>query len=402
MRRRTVCVVALVALAGLVGCHPVEPDGTHSDTTQVDVAHTAVSSTTISSHAKVRWTHDFGPNAVVAAPLIVGDLVISGAAFGTGGLSPSDANATRVVGLDRETGTVRWTQLIGHEDSVGLTTAGGRLFALVNHRLYAFDLTTGQPLWDVADLGPHHSAPTASGRDVFVASYPHTGGELTSYDAATGAVRWSVDAETIDGARSTPAVTSTAVYLGGVCGQTIKYRRSDGARLWRNPGPCYGGGGANTVVRGNLVYTFERHFGGTSVGYVLNEKTGKPTNQLATTSAPVVGRSNTLFIEADGMLTNRSVDTKTIRWKVPSTEATGYPIAQPVVADDTVFTIRSADGTARTPQDASTLVGYRVVDGTERVRIPTGPWTHQLSGQSIAVAQHALAFNRGTTITLVA
>ena len=115
---------------------------------------------------------------------------------------------------------------------------GGRVFGVSadpNHAVSAFDLATGAALW-----GPKPAAVSTlsrtiayDGQHLFAVSYE---GLLTSYDATTGTVTWSVQlGDGIGGGfAAAPTASDGVLYINGSQGQQVMFAVSevDGSVLW--------------------------------------------------------------------------------------------------------------------------------------------------------------------------
>src|SRR3954463_8596800 len=120
--------------------------------------------------------------------------------------------------------------------------AGGRVFTLgIGGILSAFDLASGKLAWRVPapDVWPQYgtaTSPLVDGTSVIVHVGGHDHGALTSFDGATGTVRWRW---TGDGPGYGSPIIATFAGVRQVIAQTQKFLvgvdASNGALLWRLP-----------------------------------------------------------------------------------------------------------------------------------------------------------------------
>ena len=103
-----------------------------------------------------------------------------------------------------------------------------------DHRLYAFQESSGKALWRYFTGGGVRSSPAISGGVVFVGS---DDGYLYAFDAASGSLVWK---RSLGGAiRSSPNVVGGVVYVGSSDGSLYALHTSDGTNVWsfRTGGP---------------------------------------------------------------------------------------------------------------------------------------------------------------------
>ncbi len=126
----------------------------------------------------------------------------------------------KIVALDAETGTQRWTAELGQasfsDDPLGVD--GGRVFAVTqgdDGKVVAFDALTGSRLWELP-IGPNRSDehPLAqAGRVYFEASDVKTNSaSLRAVDAATGATVWDFPIGSF--VVTAPIVGNGLIYVG--------------------------------------------------------------------------------------------------------------------------------------------------------------------------------------------
>ena len=191
-----------------------------------------------------RWSVDVGLG--YATPVLVGGRVYT---FTRQGFDEV------LTALDAATGEMAWRTAYAATFDMNPATArhragpkstptytDGRLFVHgMNGNVTAFDADTGRQLWNVpgTEVVPlfHTSmSPVVDGDQVIVHIGGHNKGALTSFDVATGAVRWSWDG---DG----PAYGSPMIFEFGGIRQVVVFSQEHfvgvsletGALLWSRP-----------------------------------------------------------------------------------------------------------------------------------------------------------------------
>jgi outer membrane protein assembly factor BamB len=195
------------------GCAPITPTGSTAVAYQIDPGH---SGNQPGDHLSLplcqRWSVDLG--ASVSYPLVA-----QGRVFVTVGGGTDAGDGVELVALDEHTGAIAWgpVALGGTVPMAHATYDDGRVFAINSDgQMSAFDAATGAPGWSVALAGgdagdgdagaaQFSSPPTALGGMVYV------GSDETFYGVSEsgGAVVWTAGIPT---ERSSPAVSATGVY----------------------------------------------------------------------------------------------------------------------------------------------------------------------------------------------
>jgi uncharacterized protein (TIGR03382 family) len=175
----------------------------------------------------VRWRVTT-PYPITAAPAIDGDTVV--ATLGDG----------EVRGYALADGAPRWQ----HATATGIDSlasalwappviAGGVVFAGVEGRFEALDVTTGEPVWSV-DQHPVYpwlgslAAPAVSG-DSVLASFGRDDG-VSAFRVATGERRWqAADVVAINAA---PVIVDGIAYVASATGDVVALDVASGARRW--------------------------------------------------------------------------------------------------------------------------------------------------------------------------
>jgi outer membrane protein assembly factor BamB len=157
--------------------------------------------------------------------------------------TPSVANGTAYVGsnvtanhvpnylyaLNAKTGVQLWrSQAVGPIGTCSPVVVSGLVYVgSSDHKLYAFNATTGALVWG-RTLGSFlSSAPALANGVVYIGS---NNGDLHAFNASTGATLWTV---ALGGSvRFTPAVAKGVVYVGTLQSKLYALNASTGAQRW--------------------------------------------------------------------------------------------------------------------------------------------------------------------------
>jgi outer membrane protein assembly factor BamB len=198
--------------------------------------------------------------------------------------------------------------------------AGGRVFTLGarGNREYviAFDAASGKLLWDVAhgdrfanDRGDGpRSTPTVDGARVYVFG---ASGDLTSLDAASGKIAWTVNVIRDFGGQNirwgfseSPLVAGDRIIVspGGSGAGIVAVNKANGKLLWKGEADTAGYSSAvlHEVggVRQAIVFTGQRALGvDTNDGRVLWSY-NRVANRVANIATPIA-RGNRVFLSSD-------------------------------------------------------------------------------------------------------
>jgi outer membrane protein assembly factor BamB len=214
---------------------------------QIDAAHTGAQFDTITPPLTQRWSRDLGGQ--ISYPLIAGGrifvTVANQASYGTKLYALDEANGATLWGPVDLGGTYGWSNA---------AYEAGRVFAVnFDGLLRAFDAASGALLWSKQLPGQYSfdSPPTASGGLVYVVG-AGTGVTLYAVDEQDGAVIWSN--LMFSGSDSSPAVTSTGVFVSFACNAVYDFSPQDGSLIWQHSEGCTGGGGSTPVFFGGRLY----------------------------------------------------------------------------------------------------------------------------------------------------
>jgi tetratricopeptide (TPR) repeat protein len=122
-----------------------------------------------------------------------------------------------VYAVDRG-GCIRWQQRLGGQIMGGLALDGGRLFVgATDHKLYALNAATGQPLWEPIVTGDWIVATPAVWRGLLI--FGSNDGHLYMADAAQGKILWRFPAG--GAVQAQPAVTTEGLVVVGTSAGAI-------------------------------------------------------------------------------------------------------------------------------------------------------------------------------------
>lgn len=173
------------------------------------------------------WATDVGPGAgdyyFHGEPFLAGDTLVAGADAG----GRADAGPAFVHALDRRTGRERWRYQAGPGAAGAIAGAGALAFAAtLDGRLLALDVQSGSLRWSLPVRFWGWEGPAvrdglvyAGGRD----------GTLSALDAETGRVRWQ--AAVGSGISTSPVALPGGLYLGTADGRLHRVDAATGKRL---------------------------------------------------------------------------------------------------------------------------------------------------------------------------
>jgi outer membrane protein assembly factor BamB len=240
----------------------------------------------------------------VSYPLIVGSRV-----FVT--VADSGSYGTSLYALDATTGAIDWgpVNLFGTYYWSGLAFGNDRVYT-VNYdgMMEAFSPSTGVRLW--ATQLPYQwaftSPPTASNGYVYTGGAGR-GGTVYAVNESNGGLAW--DQTVMNGDDSSPAVSSTGVYVSYACGQTYDFSPLTGTLVWHRSTACEGGGGKTPVLAAGRLYVRD-----SSYPAVLSASNGKLLGPFASTG-PIPAVDSTQVYDLNGStLSATSISTGLTAW----------------------------------------------------------------------------------------
>ena len=225
---------------------PPPPPSSAATAYQIDPAHTGAAADAVAPVPSRAWSRDLGGST--SYPLIVG-----GRVYVT--VANTSSYGTRLFALNASDGATAWTaDLPGTYYWSAITYDAGRIFA-VNYDgvMTAYDAVTGGLQWTTQMPGQYSfsSPPTARAGYVYTGG-AGSGGTLYAVRQDNGAVAWT--APVANGDNSSPAVSSSGVYVSYACGVSYAFAPTSGALQWNRVTGCSGGGGKTPVLGAGKLY----------------------------------------------------------------------------------------------------------------------------------------------------
>jgi PQQ-like domain len=145
--------------------------------------------------------------------------------------------------------------------------------------------------------------------------------------AQDGTVKWSTP--NAGGDQSSPAVTTTGVYVSYSCNNAWAISPSTGAVIWHHTSSCFGGGGRTPAFYNGRVYI--RDSGLASLA--LDSGTGIPVAEIHSLPAPAFHGSTGFFLNIS-TLEAREISSGTLKWSFTGDGSLSSP---PIVVNGTVY-----------------------------------------------------------------
>ncbi len=297
--------------------------GTPATAYQLNAQHTGVSGDSFSTTATEAWSADLG--ASISYPLIV-----DGQVFVIAG--DDNSRDPELYALDANTGNVNWgpVQLGGSYPWADLTYDSGKVF-IVNSSgtMEAFDAGTGTLDWatQLPTQWSFSAPPTASNGIVYT-SGAGDGGTVYAVNEADGSLAWTQSVE--NGDTSSPAVSSSGVYVSYACGQSYDFDPNTGDLIWHRATACEGGGGKTPVLANGLLYVRDSSFPA-----VLDAGSGVLQSSFRSSGpAPAVSSSMIFNLEGGVLYAAPSTPGSSVTWTF---SGDGTLSSAPIVAGDEVI-----------------------------------------------------------------
>jgi outer membrane protein assembly factor BamB len=290
------------------------------------------SASTLVAPLTLKWKRDFAAFGVTAMsyPLIAQGLIIVASASYSG---------TALVAFDENTGQQKWSvDIPGTYGAAYTAYDSGRVFVVnFDGVMRAFDAATGNQFWSVQLPGQYafSSPPTAVNGTVFVGG-AGTGGTLYAVDESKGTVLWTAGVE--NGDHSSPAVTSTSVFVSYACPQSYAFSPTTGQQQWHYSGPCEGGGGKTPVYHSGKVYVRDS-FGGSTNGLILDANNGANIGSFSSDRPPAFIGNLAVYLQT-GTLRGVDATTGQVQW---SFAGDGNLDSAPLIINQTIY-IGSSSG----------------------------------------------------------
>jgi outer membrane protein assembly factor BamB len=349
-----------LACTGIVSAQQTEASAAGSVTYQINPAHTgAIQLSGFKPPLAVQWSVNLG--APVSYPLVADGMVF----VLTG---PNNASQVNLYALNATTGATVWGPVEIPEGAywwAAAAYANGTVFVVPDESnpfgegaMLAFDATTGSQLWSVTLEGQYlfNSAPVAVG-DLVYTGGAGSGGTVYAVAQSTGKTVWTAGVE--NGNASSPAVSSSGVYVSYVCPQAYDFNPKTGKQIWHYSGPCEGGGGDTPVLYVGSLYVRDSMITGAD-GAILNATSGAVTGSFNSNFAPAF-LGTTAFYTESGTLTAVDISTGATIWTASPTVGDSYA-SPPIVVNRGVY-IGTAEGY---------LEGYDTANGKQVASINLG------------------------------
>jgi outer membrane protein assembly factor BamB len=315
-------VLGAVVIAVVAGWAPAAQASTPAVAYQMNLGHTGVTPDVVAANPTKRWSRTF--TGTVSYPLIVGNRVFVTVANAT-------SNGTSLYALDASTGAVDWgpVNLYGTYSWSGLAFDHDQIYTVNDDGVMeAFSTITGARAW--ATQLPMQwlftSPPTAANGYVYTGG-AGSGGTVYAVNESTGAVVWMQSVE--NGDHSSPALSSSGVYVSYACGQTFDMNPLTGALIWHRNTACEGGGGTTPVLAAGRLYVRDSSYPG-----VLNATNGTLLAPFAS-SGPIPAVDSTQIYDLQGStLSATSISTGLTAW---SFSGDGELDSAPLKAGDSIF-----------------------------------------------------------------
>ncbi len=318
------------------------PAGSNGSVTyQINAAHTgAIQLKGLTPPLAVKWSVNMG--APVSYPLIAG-----GTVFVLAG--PDSASQVNLYALNATNGATVWGPVPIPEGSYWWAAAAydnGVVFVVPDSSdpfgegaMLAFDAATGGQLWSATIEGQYlfNSAPVAAYGLVFTGG-AGSGGTVYAVAQTTGATVWT--AGVANGNSSSPAVSTSGVYVSYVCPQTYDFNPKTGKQIWHYSGTCEGGGGDTPVLYNGSLYV-RNGLTTTDNGIVLDAANGTVYGSFTSEFAPAF-LGGTAFYTVNGGLAAVDISTGATEWTAAPNSGDTY--SSPPIAVNSVVYIGTAAG----------------------------------------------------------
>jgi len=327
---------------------------TDSFTFQITPTHTGEAITKgLKPPLKVKWSVGLGGAA--SYPIIVG-----GKVFVIGG-----STGTTVYALSAKDGHTIWSQSApsGWGNWIGIAYQNDTIFAVPSGAngagaMAAYAAKDGHQVWTttLTNQYVYSSPPTALNGMVYTGG-AGSGGTVYTVSQKDGTVVWTGSVE--NGDDSSPAVTSTGVYVSYVCPQSYRFDPTTGSQIWHFNGQCEGGGGATPVLYRGLLYVRDLYNYSTDT-ITLKASDGTYVGGLNSAFAPAFRGGTGFYTETNSLAAVQLSNGKTL-WSVGPPSGDSFSCS-PIVVNKIVYV-----GTA-----AGYLLGYDVAKGTNVVSMNMG------------------------------
>jgi outer membrane protein assembly factor BamB len=225
----------------------------------------------------------------------------------------AESGVSTLIALDQATGATAWGP-IELSQTVSAAYDAGQVFVVNggfnnNAIVSAYNAATGTKNWSASLPGQYSfsSGVTAANGYVYTGGAGE-GGTVYALNEASGALSWT--AGVANGDDSTPAVTSTGVYVSYPC-LSYALAPATGSNVWTHSSGCDGGGGGTPVVANGVLYSPSGN-GGDS-GTTFNASTGAVLGTYTADYLPSIDANNGYFLQS-GTLRGISLANNTVLW----------------------------------------------------------------------------------------
>ncbi len=187
-----------------------------------------------------KYIYTGSTNRLIGSPLIIQNTIYQ----------PSSDNhvyswdlTTHKPGKTFATGGPLWAQ------PTTIPNCGCVIVPSMDHKVYSFDITSGNLLWQTDDLGGSVVGTPAVSADgvLYVGTF---GSEMIALDGSNGKVKWRFSTQ--DWVWSGPALENNVLYFGDLAGYFYAVNTADGTQAWRiQPQNSIV---ATPVVQGDKIY----------------------------------------------------------------------------------------------------------------------------------------------------
>jgi outer membrane protein assembly factor BamB len=323
-------------------------------TFQITPTHTGQATTTgLKPPLKVKWSVNLGGN--VSYSLIVGRKV-----FVIGGSSTST-----IYALNAKTGKTVWSQPSpsGWGTWIGIAYENGKIFAVPSGAngagaMAAYAAADGHQLWTTTLTTQYvYSSPPTAWKGIVYTGGAGSGGTVYAVSEKDGTVLWTASVE--NGDDSSPAVTSTGVYVSYACPQSYRFNPQTGTQIWHFSGQCEGGGGDTPVLYHGLLYVRDLYDYSTD-GITLKASDGTNVGGFNSAFAPAFHKGTGFYTETSSLTAVNVSNGKTL-WS--ASPGSGDSYSSSAIAVNGVVYVGTANGN---------LLGYKATDGTNVVSMSMG------------------------------
>jgi outer membrane protein assembly factor BamB len=280
----------------------------------------------------LKWRRNLSASGVTS---ISYPLIAQGRVFVT---TSTPNHVLRLMALDAITGTTIWSADVsgGTFGFVNAAYDAGKVFVVNSYgTMKGFDAATGALLWSLLlpDQGIFTSPPAAANGIVYTGGAGF-GGTVYAVNEMNGALVWTMNVIS-GGDHSSPVIRGGKVFVSYACPDTYAYNATTGQLLWSYVF-CSGGGGTTPVLHAGQLYVRDA-VGTPTNGLVLNANTGSFIRGFNSDLPPAFFGNLALFYQRGILVAVQNGQT------VWSFAGDGSLSTAPLVVNDTIY-IGSSSG----------------------------------------------------------